>query len=411
MAVETVDERGETPEFQGPVSTYKVVAEKPNASDTRFVASDLYDDEDVRAEALERQAEVSAQPAQLTERRPIKKKRKSPQQERALTRMYVVLAAGLGVLASLAVVAFVLTPRRSADNSYDMGTVTSTTTGLKGRLITDWTNRLKYKLTIEPSDSGQLDAFITAINNPPQPLSVTLQLRDVSGTVLCDTPILLRYDPLKNAPEFVPGDSSPPAPTTRDAAIEEAIRNQAQIDQSLTNARMVSQELAREHGNEVFQTVTGKDGQIASLAAQGTMPCTKKQYESAASWAFTTNFPSILLPTGPGGYDSDLASFGTTGKNAGGSDSSGGQSGKQRGRRTTSHFAVEQDDELVSYHASTGLAETREGKTFLVEKRDMVASSLKGVEFPIPIHYRCDQFGACALFGLHRGIQHAWLEH
>lgn len=409
MSVETVDERGEVPEFHGPVSTYEVVAEKPNASDTRFVASDLYDDEDVRAEALERQAEINSQPAQLAERRPVKKKRKSAQQERELTKMYVVLAAGLGVLASLAVVAFVLVPRTPAQNSYDMGTVTSTTTGLKGHLITDWTNRLKYKLTIEPSDSGQLDAFITAINNPPQPLSVTLQLRDVSGTVLCDTPILLRYDPLKNAPDFVPDDSSSPAPNTREAAIEEAIRNQAQIDQSLNNARMVSQELAREHGNEVFQTVTGRDGQIASLSAQGTMPCTKKQYESAASWAFTTNFPSILLPTGPGSYDSDLSPFGAAGE--GGSDSFGGRKVKQKVPRPASHFSVEQDDELVSYHASTGLAETREGKTFLVEKRDMVASSLKGVEFPIPIHYRCDQFGACSLFGLHRGIQHAWLEH
>ncbi len=411
MTVETVnEERGETPEFQGPVSTYKVVAENPNASDTRFVASDLYDDEDVRAEALQRQAELSAQPAQITEQRPVKKKKKSAQQELALTRMYVVLAAGLGVLASLAVVAFVLMPGKSADTSYDMGTVTSTTTGLKGRLITDWTTRLNYKLTIEPSDSGQLDAFVTAINNPPQPLSVTLQLRDVSGTVLCDTPILLRYDPLKNAPEFVPGDSSPPASTTREAAIEEAIRNQAQIDQSLTNARLVSQELAREHGNDVFQTVTGQDGQIASLAAQGTLPCTKKQYESAASWAFMTNFPSILLPTGPEAYDSDLASFGAPGDDAGGSDSFGGRKAKQKVPRPTSHFSVEQDDALVSYHASTGLAETREGKTFLVEKRDMVASSLKGVEFPIPIHYRCDQFGACALAGLHAGIQRAWLE-
>lgn len=412
MAVETVNDNAEKSEFQVPVSTYQVVEAKPNASDTRFVASDLYDEEDVRAEALQRHAEVSAaEPAQKADRRPAKKKTLSAQQERALTRMYIMLAAGLGVLAALAVVSFVLMPSKATDNSYDMGTVTSTSTGLKGRLITNWTTRLNYKLTIEPSDSGQFDAFATAINNPPQPLSVNLQLRDVSGTVLCDTPILLKYDPLKNSPEFVPGDSAPPASTSsREAAIEEAIRNQAQIDQSINNARLVSEELAREHGNEVFQTVTGRDGQIVSLAAQGTMPCTKKQYESAASWAFTTNFPSILLPVGPAAYDDDQASFGNPNKNADGSDPFGERRAKQKVAMPKSHFAVEQDDELVSYHASTGLAETRGGKTFLVEKRDMVASALKGVELPVPIHYRCDQLGACTLFGLHPGMQRAWLE-
>lgn len=410
MAVETVNEGSEATEFQGPVSTYQVVAASPNASDTRFVASDLYDEEDVRAEALQRQETLIAQPSEKVERRPAKKKTLSAQQERAVTRMYVILAAGLGVLAALAVVAFVLMPAKSADNSYDMGTVTSTTTGLKGHLITNWTTRLNYKLTIEPSDSGQFDAFVTAINNPPQPLSVTLQLRDVSGTVLCDNPILLRYDPLKNVPEFVPGDSPPPASTTKQAAVEEAIRNQAQIDQSLTNARLVSEELAREHGNEVFQTVTGKDGQIVSLAAQGTLPCTKKQYESAASWAFMTNFPSILLPVGSGGDENDLASIGARGKDVDGLDSFGEHAVKQKASTPKSHFTVEQDDALVGYQASTGLAETRGGKTFLVEKRDMVAKALNGMEFPIPIHYRCDQFGACALAGLHAGIQRAWLE-
>jgi hypothetical protein len=39
-----------------------------------------------------------------------------------------------------------------------------------------------------------------------------------------------------------------------------------------------------------------------------------------------------------------------------------------------------------------------------------VASALRGVDLPIPIHYRCDQLGACSLAGLNAGIQRAWLE-
>jgi hypothetical protein len=242
-------------------------------------------------------------------------------------------------------------------------------------------------------------------------LEVNLQLKDVTGKVLCTAPILLKYDPLKNVPRAVPAAASPAGAKAKNAMMAEAAENQAQIEQSLNNARMVSQELTREHGKDIFQTVKGEDGQIASLVAEGTLPCTNKQYQSAASWAFTTNFPSILPSVGNGDYDGDLASFGAPGKNAGGSDSFGRRGVKAKIPKSSSHFAVEQDDELVNYEASTGLAETREGKTFLVEKRDMVASSLKGAEFPIPIHYRCDQFGACALFGLHPGIQRAWLEN
>ena len=75
-----------------------------------------------------------------------------------------------------------------------------------------------------------------------------------------------------------------------------------------------------------------------------------------------------------------------------------------------SHFSLEQDDALVGFQPATGVVETRGGKSFLVEKRDQVASSLKGLDFPVPIHYRCDQLGACALAGLNSGIQRAWLE-
>lgn len=411
MSVDAVDANSETTEFQGPVSTYQVVAENPLASDSRFVAADLYDDEDRTAGALQQQAVAIAKLPEKAKTLPAKKTTESTTPDRALTRMYIALGAGLGVLTALAVVAFVLTPGKTADDSYDMGAVTSTSTGLKGRLTTEWTTRLNYKLTVEPSDSGQLDAFVTAINHPSQPLEVNLQLKDVTGKVLCTAPILLKYDPLKNVPNAAPAGSSPTGAKAKNAMLAEAAENQAQIEQSLNNARMVSQELAREHGKDIFQTVSGKDGQLASLAAEGTLPCTKKQYQSAASWAFTTNFPSILQPVGNGDFESDLASFGAPGKNARGSDSFGGRAAKQKALRPSSHFAVEQDDELVNYEASTGLAETREGKTFLVEKRDMVASSLRGVEFPIPIHYRCDQLGACALFGLHPGIQRAWLEN
>jgi hypothetical protein len=336
------------------------------------------------------------------------------QLERSSTKMYVALAAGLGVLTSLAIVAFVLLPGRPVDTSYDMGSVTSTSNGLKGHLITNWGDRLSYKLTIEPSDPTQLDSFVTAINNPPQPLSINLQLKDVSGGVLCDTPILLKYDPLKNIPNVVTRDSATgnaAATSAKSVKIDEAVQTQAEVDQALNNARLVGQELSREHGKDIFKPVTGEDGQISSLAAQGTLPCSKKQYQSSASWAFVTNFPSVLQPVGPQNSDADdsLESFGgAPGKNGG--SSLAARKAARKVPLPNSHFSVEEDDALVAYQVASGIAETRAGKSFLVERRDLVASSLKGVEFPIPIHYRCDQLGACSLAGLHFGTQRAWLE-
>ena len=417
MAVDTVDQKIEASEFQGPVSTYQLIQATPLASDERFVATESGDEYESFAVAAPQAAMKATGPRRIAQHAVGAMhavKAEAEQVERSSTKMYVALAAGLGVLTSLAIMAFVLIPGKPADTTYDMGSLTSISNGLKGHLVTNWGNRVGYKLTIEPSDSSQLDAFATAVNSPPQPLFVNLQLKDVSGSVLCNTPILLKYDPLKNIPNVITRDSTTgngPAKNAKSVKIDESVQTQAEVDQALNKARLVGEELSREHGNDIFQPVSGTDGQISSISAQGTLPCTKKQYQSAASWAFVTNFPSVLLPAGPQDSDSfdNLETFGGAPGKSGGSSFA-----ERRAARKVplpnSHFSVEEDDALVGYQAATGIAETRAGKAFLVEKRDLVASSLKGAEFPIPIHYRCDQLGACALAGLHFGIQRAWLE-
>ena len=205
---------------------------------------------------------------------------------------------------------------------------------------------------------------------------------------------------------MVPTNPSPSA-ARRNAKLEEqAAQTEAEVQQSLNKAHLVSAELQREHGKDMFQTVKDGDGQIASLAAQGTLPCTKKQYQRATSWGFTTNFPSVLQTAGLGGVD-DLGFVGVPGTS---NNSTGKRRANRRAALPHSHFVVEQDDALVDYQPATGIMETRGGKQFLVERREIVASTLKGVDLPVPIHYRCDQLGACAVAGLNAGIQRAWLE-
>lgn len=414
MAVDTVERATETTEFQVPVSSYQVMEAKPNASDSRFIASDLYAEEEGTPAAPTPQVSTVSAPPQSHSEWIVAKakvaKAIAAKEEEALnktsTKMVVALGVGLGLLSGLAFVAFVLQPAKAADNSYDMGSVTSTTTGLKGHLIANWTDRLNYKLSIEPSDASELDAFATTINNPPRPIELNLHLIDVSGVELCDTPVLLKYDPLKNIPNAVPVNPSPSAARKNAKFEEQAAQTEAEVQQSLNKAHLLGGELQREHGKDMFQPVKDGDGQIASLAAQGTLPCTKKQYQSAASWGFTTNFPSVLQTAGLGGMD-DLGFVGVPGTNSNSTE-------KRKSNRGTalphSHFVVEQDDALVGYQASTGIIETRGGKQFLVERREIVAATLKGINLPVPIHYRCDQLGACAVAGLNAGIQRAWLE-
>jgi hypothetical protein len=413
MAVDTVEQNTETTKLEVPVSSYQVIESKQLASDTRFIASDLYAEEGITPPAPPPQVPtVSAPPQSHTEWFVAKArvaKAIAAKEEAALnktsTKMVAALGVGLGLLSGLAFVAFVLQPAKAADNSYDMGSVTSTTTGLKGHLVTNWTDRLNYKLTIEPSDVSELDAFATTINNPPRPIELNLHLIDVSGVELCDTPVLLKFDPLRNLPNVVPTNPSPSAAKRNARFEEQAAQTEAEVQQSLNKAHLVGGELQREHGKDMFQPVKDGDGQIASLAAQGTLPCTKKQYQSAASWGFTTNFPSVLQTAGIGGID-DLGFVGVPGT----SDDSTGKRKANHGALPHSHFVVEQDDALVNYQAASGIMETRGGKQFLVERREIVAATLKGIDLPVPIHYRCDQLGACAVAGLNAGIQRAWLE-
>ena len=199
MAVDTEGATKVIEEFNGPVSSYQVIEAKPLASDARFVAAELTPEEVAAAEAAAQRLASKAPATKLGAPQQVRARASKQagvadqeQSEHSPTKMYVALGAGLGVLTALAIVAFVILPGKPVDTTYDMGLVTSTSTGLKGHLITSWGDRLNYKLTLEPSDANEIDAFATTINNPPQAIQVSVQLKDVTGTVLCENPILLK---------------------------------------------------------------------------------------------------------------------------------------------------------------------------------------------------------------------------
>ncbi len=397
---------GEQPRPEGePRPEYAVLPFKREEPESSFVAHHFY----ATGEPSPAQGPTATVEPSAPQANPIEGSAKHLQKFAASkTKVYAVMAVGLGLLVGLICAVFLIHPNGQNAPS-DMGAVTVGANGLKGHLTLKWGDKLSYHLTVEPSDTGQYPAFLAAVDGSSRPLSVNLQLKDPFGAVLCGNTILVKYDP-RNASPIVPTE---PEPKNKRAAEDLATRNQ--IAQSLNLARLEGQELDREHGKDVFQNNIGTDGKVASIIAQGVLPCSKKQFDGTASWGFTTDFPIVAPPVRAA--SSSLAGISNGDQAATGADNKSPDvsklSAEKRARKEPLPLApridIEGDDAIVWYDAAAGVVETSAGKALLVDRTNAGINSLKGREFPVDIHYRCDQTGNCTFAGIGLGVQHARL--
>ena len=219
-------------------------------------------------------------------------------------KIYLYAAAGtaVGILLGVAIVSGLSLPRwlaqaggttKAADPSpaanaprgpRDFGSVNAIVTGLKGHLTTEWNEKPSYKIVIEPSDPAQQAGFALALTGSPRPLSVGFQLLDSTGAVLCGQDVVVRFDALRaaalNAANAANGE-------VKTAGAPGAAAAEGALDQ------LEAQEMAREHGRDIFENEIGDDGQIEAIDAQGAMPCSMQAYNSATSWSFSADFPSV----------------------------------------------------------------------------------------------------------------------
>ncbi len=405
---DTHDPKGKSEEWEGPRSSYAVVKSDREISEPVFTT----------AEPILRSAEGAHSQGQYgTNGSPIinpksgeARKEQDWKPTPNQTNLYAALGVGLGLLAALAVVAYFV-HQSGSDGSTDLGYVTSSPFGLKGHLVAKWTDRLEYQLSVEPADPAQRAAFSYVVANSPRPLSVEIQLKSALGQVLCGNAIVLKFDPRK-APRNAAADSEPKAKKTSEV---DDMRDQ--IAQSVNLARLESQELTREHGKDVFLDVVGPDGQVTSINALGSMPCSKGQFVDTVSWTLTPNFLTTGQQTellnramGVNANGQPLSGPGSAGKGSDALDSSSSGKAKRKPASAVSFFSIEGDDALVGYDASTGTIESRTGKAFLIDRKDAIANALKGRELPVAIHYVCDQRGACTVAGISAGVQRARLK-
>lgn len=261
------------------------------------------------------------------------------------------------------------------DGPYDLGNSFSTAAGLKGHLYTKWDDdKLQYRLSIEPADSSTHAGFAFAVNNQPHPLSFAIQLKDAMGFVLCTRDIVLRYTPGSSAEAAqTPGKGDSGGATGAPDATQ-----------------LAAEEQQREQGKDVFQPLNGSDGQVASLSAQGQIPCSDKAYSKVVAWSFTPSFPSLTEQT-------DLMRQ-QAARQAEEERRAYSRKHPQKPVDKTLGFSIEGDESIVGYDAASGALETGTGEQMYVDKKEAAAVNLASWQaFPIRIHYRCDQTSFCTL--------------
>ena len=304
------------------------------------------------------------------------------------TNLYIGIGAvaGLGLIFGC-IIAVVSSRMGSPEEPHDWGSVTSDSAGLKGHLFTQWDKKLGYRLALQPSDPNRQAGFAFAVAHSPRPLAIEIHLRDAQGFVVCSRDILLKYDPASApalaatnpAPQAGPADAANAAGNPPAHAVEELL---------------AAQEAERELGKEVFKNDIGADGQIAAIDAQGEIPCSEKAYASAFSWSFAPDFPSLA--------EQDALLKGQSEPQASmGQPPAATPAPRRKAPRISAppllSFTIEGDDAIVEFDISRGIIETRAGKTFLFNKGSGEIANPKWQDYPVNIHYICDQASVCTI--------------
>lgn len=315
------------------------------------------------------------------------------------TNFYATIGVGLGILLGIVAAAVFLHSSGPAVAN-DLGPVTSSGAGLRGRLFTKWEKTFQYRLTIEPSYQEQVAGFSFAAGNPTRPYSIDIHLQDSQGFVLCSKQIVLRYDP-RNPAALA---ASNPAPAAGNTDADTAPNGQPAP--GVDFAQLDAQEAAREKGKDIFQNQIGPNGQIESMSAQGELPCPKESYEKATNWTLTPDFPSVAE------QDAMLKHPQATQASTALLASKAAQARKKRTAKVapnTSQFFVEGDDAIIDFDIAAGTIATRGGRIFSIGVPSAEENALKGHDFPLRIHYRCDQTTACTITSDGAGVLHARL--
>ena len=300
---------------------------------------------------------------------------------------WVLIAGAVGLVLFLLLVVLTLKPKQNSAPPGDLGPGIVAASGLRGHLLTRWegnakSGKLQYKLQIEPMEDRWVEGFSKVTSTPPFPISVNIRLLDASGFALCGKELDFRFDPLKAA--------TPLAVSLPDSAKKMSRADRLAAEQAARQSQMMqvqAAEAAREQGKDIFQNQMNNDGQVIAVNAQGTLPCSPDQYGRANYWDFNTNFPTLEEQAAL--VDPKAAALAK--KKAEEKLHPKKRPLPQQG------FTIQGDDRVKGYDPLRGVLIMEAGKSFLVDKNFGRATATAWASKYVLIHYRCDQFGNCAL--------------
>jgi hypothetical protein len=380
---EKIEPGGEkTEEEQLHYSGYKVIDPLPESPPEKIIETEPQLPTSVTVSVREKKAKSKAKAPRPQRDEP--QEEAIPKLPKKPTMVYVSAVAGFGVLLGLAIAYWFL----GNGGQYDLGAYTSSATGLKGHLSTKWEKKPVYRLTIEPSDKGRQEGFALAAANSPVPLSIEIHLQDSHGAVLCSKEIILKY----NAGNAASLSASTPGAETGET--DEGSISSEQFAQRIDRARFEAEEPERELDKDIFQNQIGEDGQIASIHAEGEIPCSKKAYGNIFAWSFSSNFPAIAVQDELQKLQDEVRA------NEARLNAAELAARKPKAPKSAIRllpFSTEGDDSIVEFDASRGVIETRGGKTFYFDKTGGQGADPKWQDYPVSIHYRCDRAANCIL--------------
>ena len=270
--------------------------------------------------------------------------------------------------------------KKNPNDSDDLGQGIVNASGLRGHLVTRWlSGKAQYQLKIEPIDPTVNPGFAAVTGTPSGPIVINVRVLDSSGFALCGKEILVHFDPSRVI-----------AAGSAEASKDTAEAEQANLAKEFEIKRAQADQHAREEGQDVFQSMAGKDGKVEALWAQGTLPCSPDQYRRFDYWDMTTNFPT--LPE----QQALLVHKAAPPKKTAAEERAEAQR-KAAAIKPASAFYIEGDDRITEYEPARTLLAASPGRSFFIDRKpDQALVAQWAADFSL-FHYKCDQHGVCAL--------------
>jgi len=283
----------------------------------------------------------------------------------------------------------------------DLGTVDSSAVGLKGHLTTKWDSGLGYNFVVEADNPSRQAGFAATASNPMRPATITIQIKNSYGVVMCSQDVLLKFNPRKAAAVEEPVAEKPTG--KREAKAAAAKEAEREADREADLDRQETDEANREQGKSLFQVNSGPNGTVDSISSQGQIPCPQAAYEGMGYWSFLPDFPT---PDEQADWAERSARAATSVATKADADAAAtstpvapGQNKRapSKAAGASESFSITGDDSIIEYDPATGKIGTRGGKVFSIERAGTAAQTMEGYDLPVKIHYSCDQTATCTL--------------